>query len=516
MVSKNSPIIQFLRDSLGIALILAIIIEIILFPSLENFFGCAMALISYSIFRFFLKDFYVINYPFTFFLYLSMFLYRYLPLIATILEMKPITFGFERPYITFIGETAWFLMASLAFYLSCNHTNAISKNNILQTTLYKYKFYHSNAVIFWSMGIIGILVKLYTLAAGEIELGDVTGKFFKALEYFQYAPLILAFPKLSKIEYSKRNLVFIYTIFVIILSIASNSRRQMLIPIGTIVLLYFLYLVVSKKKISELLWTKKFLAIIVCGYLIFNIITNLSVAMLYNRTLRNNITRKELFSKTIETIQNQELMARLKVTNNNKQNQLEGYHSGWTENYLDNFMMNRYANMRISDETIYYAEIRGYASNVMQLDFFKKNIAVLPTPILNFFNINVNKLDLIHSRGDILYGKGFGGYRVTSHLGDGLATFGYWYFPLQFVILLFVFKLTNIFTLISGNKIFYAPFALLTVFSFLGRYRNAGGIIGDFGYLTRGFIQDLFTYLLVFHLIYYIIYFLKPSLLFHK
>lgn len=31
------------------------------------------------------------------------------------------------------------------------------------------------------------------------------------------------------------------------------------------------------------------------------------------------------------------------------------YSEGWDETYVDNFLLNRYCNMRITDETLYYA-----------------------------------------------------------------------------------------------------------------------------------------------------------------
>ncbi|MBD0850777.1 glycosyltransferase family 1 protein [Maribacter arenosus] len=58
-----------------------------------------MAIIAYWVFSYFLKEKYIRLYPFAFLMYLSMFMYRYLPLIATLAERKPITYGFERPYI---------------------------------------------------------------------------------------------------------------------------------------------------------------------------------------------------------------------------------------------------------------------------------------------------------------------------------------------------------------------------------------------------------------------------------
>ena len=99
--------------------------------------------------------------------------------------------------------------------------------------------------------------------------------------------------------------------------------------------------------------------------------------------------------------------------------------------------MNRYGNMRISDETIHYADKIGWGNIKMQDNFFLRAITVFPLPVLNLFNYKVNKHELEYSPGDMLYKtatglyQSLGGYRVTSHAGDGLATFALWYFPVQ-------------------------------------------------------------------------------------
>ena len=108
MIEEPSSLLRSISYWLGIVLLIAIVLEITFFPSLANALGCIMALTSYGVFRYFLKRHYIVNFPFAFLMYLSMFLYRYLPLVATILEGKPITYGFERPIVTFFYEILFF------------------------------------------------------------------------------------------------------------------------------------------------------------------------------------------------------------------------------------------------------------------------------------------------------------------------------------------------------------------------------------------------------------------------
>ena len=172
-------------------------------------------------------------------------------------------------------------------------------------------------------------------------------------------------------------------------------------------------------------------------------------------------------------------------------------------------MLERYANMRITDETLYYAEKRGYGNKQM-FELFQNNIlALVPTPILGFFGVQFDKTELEFSRGDFLYGSGYGMYRVTSHVGDGLATFGYWYFILQFITFFIVFKLLNSFVYIANETLVYAPYALMNVFTFLGMFRNSGGILIDVKFILRGYLEGLVTYLIIFYMIRQVISFVK-------
>ena len=438
-----------------------------------------------------------------------MFMYRYLPLIATLVEGKPITFGFERPYQTFIYEIALFLISSLAFYFACKKSRL--QNNIIQQTLYQLKFFEITPAILWGMGLIGLVIRLYNFTAGDVEYGDVGGKFLKGLDYLMYAPLCLFFSSLLNLKYSRKKLLWIYSVLIFILNITSNSRQSIIMPIGIVVILFFLYLVINNVKISAYGSPLKIFSIGIFSILLLNTLSYVSLAMLHTRKIRDNVDKIELFQRTIETVQDKSLMERLEIAKSQKDEEFITYKQGWTEDYIDNFMLGRYANMRITDETLYYAEKKGYANPQMQL-FFKKGIlATFPTPFLRLFGVKLDKNTLEMSSGDMLYGKGFGGYRVTSHVGDGLATFGYWYFLIQFLAFFLVFKLLNTFVFFSKDLIKYAPFALMSVFIFLGMFRNAGGVSQDISYILRGFLQGVFTYLVIFHLVKFLLKIINPK-----
>ena len=194
-------------------------------------------------------------------------------------------------------------------------------------------------------------------------------------------------------------------------------------------------------------------------------------------------------------------MTKLKMLANDQEKNTSGYSMGWTESYLDNFMFNRYANILISDQTLFYADKIGYGNFKMVEDFFDKILVIFPEPILKLIDINIDKGNFLYSRGDYLYslntGDVKGGFKVTSHVGDGLATFGYLYFPLQFALWFLVFMLLNTFVIYTKYGTVFSSYGLMNVFIFVGMFRNAQGCLGDLTFILRGYFQGVFTYLII-------------------
>lgn len=507
-ISKTykGDIIGLARKYLGIFLYVAILAEMVFFPSWENLAGCAMALIVWIIFRtFFLKRKVILEHPFAFLMFLSMFLYRYLPLIATLIERYPITRGFALPFQTFFYETILFIVSSLAFYFACMKSNN-KKNNVIQRVLFKMNFFSANSAMLWALGFVGLAAKIYSIAnSNNIEYGDVIGKFLVGIGYLQYAPILLLFPTLTGfIKKSRTNtLVWVYIAVIIIISFATNSRYTMLFPIFTLVLLFFIYLLKNNISIYRYFTPVK---IVFFGFFIMfglNFISDVSLAMLYTRSIRNDVNRTELFAETIEALKDESLMRNLRTVTFDKNTSQISYMEGWDETYINNFMLNRYANMRISDQTLYYAERLGYMNGDMLRNFSDRIMYIFPEPFLRLFDVSFDKIEMEYSRGDLLYALGngskniFAGYRVTSHVGDGLATFGLLYFPIQFVLFFLVFKLLDCFVLNTKQGVVYSVYGLVNIFMFLGMFRNANGCLGEVGYCLRGFWQGIFTYWII-------------------
>lgn len=506
-IRSKGTALQSVIKYIDIIVLLSVIGEIFFFPSWHNFAGCVMTVIVWLIFRnLFFKKRIILEHPFSFLAFSSLFLASFIPLPATLLESKPITYGFQNPYETFFFQTLIFIVASLAFYAVVYRKRR--GNNIIQRTLYKLNFFETEPSTLWILGLVGLLARIKSLAVvNEVQYGDAGSKFLEGLLYLQYAPIIMFFPTLSGLPYNKlrSNLVIIYASFTFVLSFAANSRQQMIYPIFTVLLLFILYLIKDNISIFSLLAPWKIGAIIFFVFFGLGFLSDISLAMLANRKIRNDVSRSELLDNTIETMQNEKLMDKLRNTSIEVQDNVFSYSRGWDETYLNNFMINRYGNARVVDQTLYYADKIGYGNKKMQKSFYEKTLAVYPLPFLSLLGITIDKEELEYSPGDKLYFTGthtpsaLGGFRVTSLVGDGLATFGYWCFPIVFVLLFLSFTLMDSLVVFKNGAILFSTLGLINIFGFLGIFRNSIGAIVPLAYILRGFWQQCFIFwLLVF------------------
>ena len=174
----------------------------------------------------------------------------------------------------------------------------------------------------------------------------------------------------------------------------------------------------------------------------------------------------------------------------------------WSETYVDNFALNRYCNLKVADNTLYHAIKVGFPNQYMFNDFWTELVAILPSPILKFLDIEYDK-NIRYSRGDKLKALSsnrhpFKSFLVTSHLADGLLTFGYWYFPIEFILFFVRFLFLDTFLLTYKNNTYYSLLGLITIFSFLAMFRHAGGCCDSLPYLLRDYWQDVCLFILGF------------------
>ncbi|MBS5528125.1 MAG: hypothetical protein KHX42_08240 [Prevotella sp.] len=506
MDQKNNIIAKIRRYGNGVIWI-AIIIEMVFWPSIENTIGCLMALTCWVVFcRVGLREDVIREHIFGWLVFLSMSLYRILPLLATMLEFHSIGYNFVNPVATYLGETILFLFSAFAFHCAVKRKNSLRG---LKNLLSRCGFYDrvSDRTI-WMLGMFGLIIKLY-LMNSNIQIGDVIGKTLSGFSFFQYAPLMLFFPSLynKKQNYDilvKNKTATWYFVFIVVLAFATNSRYTILEPFGTFALLLFISYLQCSKNNCRTIKIKHVLYGIISILFIVPFFSDVSLAMLANRSIRTDVRRTDLFDKTMETYLDREKMEQLRKLKESSNSQVD-YSEEWSETYVSNFALNRYCNLRVSDNTLYHAQRVGFFNEKMYDDFWTEIVALCPMPILNFFGVKYNKNER-YSRGDKLKAMStestpFASYLVTSHLADGLLTFGYFYFPIEGLLFYLRFLFLDTFLIRRKTGIVYSVYGLITIFSFLAMFRNAGGCCDSLSYLLRGYWQDIILFLIGFSLL---------------
>lgn len=494
----------------NIIVIICIIIEMLIWPSINNFFGCLMTAISWLVFsKIGLNEQVIKEHTFAWLVFLSMSLYRILPLIATMIEGHSIGYNFVVPLSTYSGETLLYLISALAFYLAINSKRSLL---FLKRTLFHFNFYKCVSYkTLCLLGVWGLVCKIY-VTINHIEYGDVLGKTIVGFTFFQYAPILNCFPVLIGEKSSNKIVVLdktciLYSILLVILSFASNSREAMLEPIGTFVLLLFLSYINSPKSLRYTINKGYIIVGVLVAIFIIPVLNDISLAMLYNRQFRNEKNRTELFIKTFETFRDEKKMEELRLLKEKrdlKEVKIETSRT-WSETYVNNFALNRYCNLKVADNTLYHAKKVGFANKQLFDDFCIEIVALLPTPILNYLNIEYDK-NVRYSRGDKLKALSSNrhpsvSYLVTSHLADGLVTFGYWYFPIEFLLFFIRFIFLDTFLYKYKGNIYYSVFGLITIFSFLAMFKHAGGCCDSLSYIIRWYWQDIIIFLIGFSLL---------------
>lgn len=489
----------------NVIIFVCVVLEMLIWPSINNFFGCLMTIISWTIFsRIGLNEQVIREHTFVWLVFLSMSLYRILPLIATLLEGHSIGYNFLVPLSTYCGETLLYLISALAYYLAINRKRTLPN---LKNILYKFGFYEpANNKTLWILGMVGFFFKIYT-TINYIEYGNVLGKTLAGFAFLQYAPILLFFPNLMGNRQDNKVFVLniscvIYILLLVFFSFATNQRMAMIEPIGTFALLLLLSYINSSKITRNAINRKLIIQGFIVVIFVVPIVNDISLAMLYNRQFRTNTNRKELLFKTLETLRDKERMEELRSLKEKieKKELKSDMSKTWSETYVSNFALNRYCNLKITDNTLYHARKVGFPNEKMNDAFWLDVVSVFPTPVLRFFGINYDKSDG-YSRGDRLKALSanrhpFFSLLVTSHLADGLLVFGYWYFLIEFILFYIRFLFLDTFLLKNNGEIHYSVFGLVTIFSFLAMFQHAGGGCDSLGYLLRWYWQDIILFLI--------------------
>lgn len=489
-------------------------IQMLLFSSIGVFALCMMqCVVCYFYCKLFLKRDLFLRYPFSSVVFISIFLYRYLPPLATLSDGNPVTIGLVYPVRVAILETLAFISFALAFYCAIRY----QKRNVLRSYLIKFGLFKPQPpLVYWILGGIGVYGSVFTmLNFGGVEMGDVGGKFVQGLAYLRFVPIVMLVPSLFGLDARKmpsKVYVVVWIVFLIILGIASNGRKNMIMAVVVFALMLMFVYFVRGGYLTQMVNPIKMLFVLLLAYVGIGFMGDMSLAMLNTRKIRADVRGKDLLSATLDVYFDDKKMAKLKAEKETEESDITSYDEGWTEDYVSSHFLNRYCNIRITDETLWLADkiVADGKMGHMQAAFVQNMVKQLPTPIINFFGISLDKSSILYSNGDYMYAIATNkpirvGYRVSSHVSDGLATFGYFTFLVFFVVYFIDFYFINSFSICKGGMSQLSVLGGAYLANFMNFFGNGGGIIKEVNFILRTYWQTVILYLLFVFIITYIL-----------
>lgn len=467
-------------------LLLAVFLQIVIFQQRTVVIGGLVSFLCFVLYSKVVLQEEIIKYhPLSFFALSGMQLFTYFAPIATLLDRHPISYKMSHPSETFFWQLLYVGVTIFAFLCSKVVTKKLPLIRKLFSTIGYFKPVGKRTL--WVMGGVGVLIQIYLL---RHQFGDESIRGAGTLNMFRpflLAPYCVLFQRSArKNRHRIRNvMLLLYTIFILALSVASNSRGNIAFVLLGFALIYFLYLFyIHRERLQNIvpMSIKQLVLLALLVWFILGPLSDFAIAMVSVRTIRTDVTAKELFHETIDLVQD-----RVKMETVHKlASSIDGLgaNEDWDEQYVSNVFLQRICNYLVADETIHYAHLAGIPNREMREDQLVRLKLMFPQPIVNFFFGRLNKKDYANSPMDKLIsqykGEDYASFLVGGDVGLGLATMGYSFPLFQFLVYLLLFSFFDQLVKKKGGKVVVPVMTLVYASSAFNFFMVSGGIFMRF------------------------------------
>jgi hypothetical protein len=451
-----------------------------------------------------------------------------LPPIATLLERKPLTNNLDHPVMDFLHIFICFLVLMGAHFIYRNWNLLQNLRWFIAERVYKpVNFFSAPSNLhLLAMGGIGLMATYLQVFVGggvQQELLGVGNKFMQALFVLAYLPFVtLVRPTMGDDGGVNRKWLCIlvgYTILLLILSIARNSRTVFLLGLASIGLVYIYGHSIGI--FNTRIFSVKRLAIAALGtVIVLGPIADIATSMVIARGERGDISAKMLVLRTVDIFSDKRAIRarRLESLDENTQ---------WDERYVDNQFMARLANIKFVDNSLDLALMmdtsdRSYFREIE----IQRSLSVLPRPLLQGLGLSVDKdFVLAFSGGDLLLytvtgnDSVLGEFRAGSIFGSGYALFGWGYPFVLSILALLLFAMADSLTSriaiarpdrsSAGWLPVLSPMAVIGFFTWFSYFTSAARGLDSFSsltnYLLRGWLEGFFVYAFAYWITYFVV-----------
>lgn len=501
-----SNIIKF-NHIIKITLILSSIAEFVFFPSAVHVCICVVNYLMWLIFSSVIsKGSNYLYYPLSTFMVTGFTLcFIVLPIPATLLEFKPVSYNLHNPLVCFLNI---YLCLVALMVAHCIYKN-ISKKNIISLCLRKTSFFSplsKKEFLIFTIGAISytaisILVYGRWEDDNNLESKPLILSILSLMGMFVNLPVLLLFPTFHLVNWkseakSKYLFCILYGLILFVIGVASNVRTMSINYICLIGALFFFGFLTNSIKVT--LKKQYVVSFLVLLWFFTGPFMDISMAMVAVRGQKMNLSGIELLENTFAVYSNGKEMESLRKA----KTMLVVGGNDWDENYLNNDMLARFCSVKIFDESIFYAEKLGYNNTQMKDDYLHQLMSIWPT---NISGLSKKERDIYrsYSETDYMYalatksGLGLGSFKIGSLPGLGLAIFGYWYLLIIILMFIPIFYYFDSTIYRKNNKLVISPWAALNLFMVFYYISSGHNYVTETRFLFREFFESVMTYLLL-------------------
>lgn len=490
------------------------VIELIAFPGFDVAFGILVSFIGIAISRQVLcHSQKLLYYPVsTLALLFYAIFFELLPLPATLLELKPLTYNMRNPYYTFsfLLFTQCILLLIHTFYVRLTRCR-----NVVRETLNKLGFFTPfSSQEIWFLILGSFIWYVYIMVTRGLYTDDNmnVNSQFSVIEwainlFFSKYYLILFifyFHNFNNIKgkYGLYHwLIILLAAAVFIIGIGTNMRTSAISVFANGVFCLVIYLIFYPELMRRIVQTKYvILASVAFLFFIgpFQRLSEAMVAVRYERSGKNAIELIEmtLFNKKVPNYFESQISEQQTQT------------LRWDERYLDSDFLNRFCSLKILDETLYHAlRLNSDQRQEMRISLYAKIVDQLPGVIKGKLGINSSSVERGYSLSDLMHYLStekryyLGGIKIGSIPGLGLALWGYW-FPLLLIPVYFImFYLLDSFIFVKGMKVVVPLFFFASVLDYVALFSDRHYYLYEARFILRGFWETVVVYLITIHII---------------
>ena len=431
------------------------------------------------------------------------------PLLFTAIEGHSLSFNLVVPIDTFGHGVISSLICLLAHAIYRQAKWLQLGRVAVQRLLVQLKLFQplrSTEVV--AMGGLGVLaLASSSWFAGLAEVSTVLAKFLQGFQFFSIIPgafllqRLYSQPARSDRPHTRKPLVLwlLFMTLIVLLSLGRNSRAPVVVAVACLFLgvaLEWLYGLIRVRLAAVLGFC---LAVV----LVLPLATDLATAMVMVRGKRADVPPAELLNLTLDQFQDREAIKRYRLASSES-----GFTSEWSENYVSNLFLARFANAKFPDNSLENASrLTPAGRDEMAIFQWWRLLAIFPGPVLSVLGVpEATKREVTsYSFGDKLFALAsgsqyaLGGFRTGHFFGTGMAGFGFGYLLILLAGLLLVFPLVDAHALVPTYTFSAAPLvSVVAITQFINwfTFSNAESVAELLAVPLRGFLEPVVLFAL--------------------